>query len=173
MLSVVPWCQAFLLFYWDIFCMIFRWYHLPLLLLVTFVFAFYMCCISIARSLYFKNISSASLSHFYLQKLQCLFTRHVPFSLSRTMGCSSLLGMGLSVFICWFHNIVILRSLLVSTNFGACAYQSPFPNFILISLYIVKWSWTHSLSCLFMYCFCVNIGRADIVWRIVWTYCLL
>jgi hypothetical protein len=106
-------------------------------------------------------------SHFYLQKSQCLLTRHVPFSLSWIMGSSSLLRMGLSVFICWFHNIVILRSLLVSPDFSACAYQCSFPNFILISLHIVKWSWAHSILPLYV----LLVYQYWVCWYSV-AYCL-
>ena len=61
----------------------------------------------------------------------------------------------------WFHNVVTSTSWLVSTESGACSYQCLCFNFTLISLYMLKCSWAHTLSCLFLYGSFVSIGRSD------------
>ena len=62
---------------------------------------------------------------------------HVPFSLSRIIMSALLLGIVLSVCICWFHNMVTLRLWLVSTDFGTCSYQSFCPILLLLLLLLL------------------------------------
>ena len=95
---------------------------------------------------------------------------HVPFSLSRIMS-GLLLGIVLSVCICWFHNMGTLHPWLVSTDFGACPYQCFLSNCTPVSLHMLKCSCAHTLSCLFIYCSFASIGHADIMWSIVSSNC--
>jgi hypothetical protein len=59
-----------------------------------------------------------------------------------------LLGMVLSVCICWFHSMVTLSPRLVSTDFGTCSYQCFASN--CTPVYLHKCSCAHTLSCLFI-----------------------
>ena len=77
---------------------------------------------------------------------------HVPASLSRIIMTGLLLGMVLSVCTCWFHNMVTLPPWLVSTDFGTCSYQCFLSSCTPVSLHMLKCSWAHTLSCLFVYC---------------------
>ena len=61
-----------------------------------------------------------------------------------------LLGIVLSVCICWFHNMVTLPPWLVSTDFGTCSYQCFLSNFTPASLHMLKCSCAHTLSCLLL-----------------------
>ena len=80
-----------------------------------------------------------------------------------------LLGMVLSVCNCWFHNMVTLPPLLVSTDFGTCSYQCFLSSCTPVSLHMLKCSWAHTLSCLFAYCSFASVGHAD-MWSIVYYY---
>ena len=96
---------------------------------------------------------------------------HVPFSLSWIIMSDLLLGIVLSVCICWFHNMVILPPWLVSTDFCTCSYQCFLSNCTPGSLHTLQCSCAHTLSCLFMYCSFASIGHADIMWSIVSSNC--
>ena len=92
-----------------------------------------------------------------------------------------LLGMVLSVYVCWLHNIVTLPYWLVcwlhnivtlpywlvSIDFGTCSYQCSFSNVTLISVHMLKFSWARTLSYLFMYCSVASIGHAGVMLSIV------
>jgi hypothetical protein len=78
-----------------------------------------------------------------------------------------LLGMVLSVCVCWFHSMVTLPPLLVSTDFGTCSYQCFASNCTPISLHMLKCSCAPTLSCLFIYCSFASTGHADMMWSIV------
>jgi len=82
-----------------------------------------------------------------------------------------LLGIVLSVCTCWFYSMVTLPPWLVSTDFGTCSYQYFLSNCTPVSLYMLKCSCTHTLSCLFMYCSFASIGHADIMWSIGSSNC--
>ena len=75
---------------------------------IAFVFTFHMRCISIARSSYFRIISASFLIRFLSPEIATSINIHVPFSLSRIIMSGLLLGIVLSVCICWFHNTVTL-----------------------------------------------------------------
>ena len=90
-----------------------------------------------------------------------------PFSLSRIIMSDLLLGIVLSVCICWFHNMVTLPPWLVSPDFDTCSYQCFWSNYTPVSLHMLKCSCAHTQSCLFMYCSFASIGHADIIWYIV------
>jgi hypothetical protein len=76
------------------------------------------------------------------------------------MKSGLLLRMVLWVYICLFHNMVILPSWLVSTSFGTYYYQCLLSNFTPISLHTVKCSSAHTLSThyyyyyYYYYCYC-------------------
>ena len=63
--------------------------------------------------------------------------------------------------------MVTLPPLLVSTDFGTCSYQCFLSSCTPVSLHMLKCSWAHTLSCLFVYCSFASIGHADIMWSIV------
>ena len=94
----------------------------PIITGVTFVFTFHMHCIHIVRSLYFRIFSASFLITFLSPEIATSINIHVPFSLSGIMMSGLLLGIVLSVCICWFHNMVTLPPWLVSTDFGTCSY---------------------------------------------------
>ena len=65
------------------------WYHL--------FFTFYMHCISIVRSLYFRIFSASFLITFLSPEIAASINIHVPFSLSQIIMSGLLLGIVLSV----------------------------------------------------------------------------
>ena len=75
-------------------------------------------CASIMRSLYFKIFSASLLITFLSRGIAAPMNMHVPCLLSRIMMSSLLLVIVLSVCTCWFHNMAILPSRLVSTDFS-------------------------------------------------------
>ena len=64
-----------------------------------------------------------------------------------------------------------LTPLLVSTDFGTCSYQCFLSSCTPVSLHMLKCSWAHTLSCLFVYCSFASKGHADIMWSIVSSDC--
>jgi len=134
----------------------------PAIVVITFVFTFHVHLISIIRSLHFRIFSASFLIMFLSPEIVTSIYIHVPFSLSRTMISSLLLGMVLSVYTCWFYNMLTLLSQLVLTVFDTWSYQCSLSNFTPILLHMLKCSWTHTESCLLMYCSSANIGHADI-----------
>jgi hypothetical protein len=127
--------------------------------------------ISCASSLFFftrgfctlKPTQVLSWSHFCLRELHHLLTRMFLFLLSWIMMSGLWLGMVVSVRTFWFHNMVTLPSWLVSADFGTWSYKCSLSNITPISLHMLKCSWAHNISRLFMYCSFVNTGNADIV----------
>jgi len=69
----------------------------PIITGITFVFTFYMRCISIVRSLYFLIFSASLLITFLSPEAATSINIHVLFSLSRIIMSGLLLGMVLSV----------------------------------------------------------------------------
>ena len=51
-----------------------------------------------------------------------------------------------------YQNMVTLPPSLVSTNYGTCSYQCSLSNCTPVSLHMLKCSWAHTVSCIFMYC---------------------
>ena len=140
---------------------------------ITSVFTFHMCWISSMRSLYFKIFPASFFVTFLSPGIATSINMHVPLSLSRIMMSSLLLGIVLSVHTCWFHNIT-LPSWLISTDFGTWSYQCSLSNFTPVYLDMLKCSWAHTLSCLFLYCslpilgmllWCIPLSR-QIVYRV-------
>ena len=58
------------------------------------------------------------------------------------------------------------------TDCGARTYQCTLSNVTPIFLRMLKCSWAHTLSCLFMHYSFANIGHDDTVWSIVSSNCL-
>lgn len=77
--------------------------------------------------------------------------------------------MVLLVCIFWFHNVITLPSLLVSTDFVTCSYQCFLPSIAPVSFRILKCIWGHTLSCIFMSCSFASIGYAVRKWY--YYYC--
>jgi len=100
-------------------------------------------------------------NHISVPKTATSINTHVLFTLSQIMMSSLLSGTILSICTCWLLHMVTLPSQLVSTNFGIWSYQCSFSNFTPLSLHMLKCSWAHTLSCLFVYCSFTNIGDAD------------
>jgi len=142
----------------------------PIVTGITFAFTFHMCCISIVRSLYFTIFSASFLIPFLSPQIATCINIHVPFSLSRIMS-GLLLGIVLSHCTCWFHNMLTLPPWLVSTDFGTFSYQCFLSNCAPVSLHMLKCSYAHTVSCLFMYCSFASIEHADIVRSIVSSNC--
>jgi hypothetical protein len=59
-----------------------------------------MCCISIVRSLYFRNFSASFLITFLSHEIATSINIHVPFKLSRIIMSGLLLGIVLSLCTC-------------------------------------------------------------------------
>ena len=72
----------------------------PIITGITLVFTFYMRCIAIVRSLYFKIFSASFLIKFLSPEIATSINIHVPVSLSRIVMSGLLLGMVLSVCTC-------------------------------------------------------------------------
>ena len=72
----------------------------PIFTGITLVFTFYMRCISIVRSLYFKIFSASFLITFLSPQIATSINIHVTDSLSRIMMSGLLLGMVQSVCTC-------------------------------------------------------------------------
>ena len=87
----------------------------PIITGITLVFTLHMCCISIVRSLYFRLFSSSFLITFLSPEIATSINLrvHVPFSLSRIIMSGLLLGIVLSVCICWFHNMVTFIIIII------------------------------------------------------------
>ena len=56
---------------------------------------------------------------------------------------------------------------LLSIDVATCSYKCSLFNFTPISLHMLKCSWAHTLSCLFMYCSFASTGHAHIMCSIV------
>ena len=80
----------------------------PIITGIKFVFTFHVRCVSILRPLYFRIFLATFLNTFLSPEIAASINIHVPFSLSRIIMCGLLLGIVLSVYSCWFHNIVTL-----------------------------------------------------------------
>jgi len=72
----------------------------PIITGIIFVFTFHMCCISIVRSLYFRNFSASFLITFLSHEIATSINIHVPFKLSRIIMSGLLLGIVLSLCTC-------------------------------------------------------------------------
>ena len=86
----------------------------PFIAGVTFVFTFYMRCISNVSTLCFRIFSASFLIAFLSPEIATSLNIHVPFSLSRIIMSGLLLGIVLSVCICssltcfyWFWHMFI------------------------------------------------------------------
>jgi hypothetical protein len=122
-----------------------------------------MRCVSKVRCLYFRIFSTAFLMTFLSPEISTSFNLHVLFSLSRIMMSYLLLGVVLSICIFLFHNVVTLTSWLVYSNFGTWSYQCSLFKFTPISLHMLKCSWAHTVSCLFMSSSFASIGHVGII----------
>jgi len=75
----------------------------PIITGITFVFTFYMRCISIVRSLYFRIFSASFLIIFLSPEIATSTNIHVLFSLSRIIMSGLLLGMVLSYYYYYYQ----------------------------------------------------------------------
>jgi hypothetical protein len=82
-----------------------------------------------------------------------------------------LLGMVPSLSTSLVHYVFTLSYWFVSTYFATCSYQSSLSNFIPISLHVLKCSWTHTLSYLFIYRSFASIRHADVMLFIFSSNC--
>ena len=73
--------------------------------------------------LYFRIFSASFLITFLFPEITTSISIHVPFSLSRIIMSGLMLVIVLSVWTCWFYNMVPLPPWLVSTDFRTCSYQ--------------------------------------------------
>jgi len=129
--------HAFPLSYSDISWMALRWFQFTQLLLVSFVFTFHMRCICTVSFLYFRIFFVFFLNHISVSR-NCSVCEHAySLSLSRIMMSGLLLAMVLSVRTCSFHNMVILPSRFVSTNFGRWLFDIIIVIIIIIIIILV------------------------------------
>ena len=92
---------------------------------VSLLFLHSTCAVFLFWGLYILESSRLLLLITFLSpQIATSINIHVPFSLSRIIICGLLLGIVLSVCICWFHNMVTLPPWLVSNDFGTfnCYY---------------------------------------------------
>jgi hypothetical protein len=152
--------QVFSERFWDgSSCLYYYWYH--------FCFLHSICDVLLLEGLYILDLFASFLITFLVPEIAVSINIHVPFSFTRIMMCGLLLDIVLSVYSCWFHNMVTVPSWLVSTNFDTCSLS----NFTPLSMHMLKWNRAHTLSCLVMYCSFANIGHADIMCSTVSSNC--
>jgi hypothetical protein len=94
----------------------------PIITGITFVYTFHMQRIYILR----------------LRKVATSINRQIPFPLSWTMLSSLLLGMILSVFTCWYHNISYLTFMTCFYPFWYMLIPGFRVSFTPISLHVVS-----------------------------------
>jgi hypothetical protein len=109
------------------------------------------------RSWHFKIFSPSFLITF-LSPGTTSINMHVPCLLPRIMMSSSLSGIVLSVRDWWFHHMVTLPSLFISTDFGTWSYQCLFSNFTPSSLHMLKCNWTHYYYYYYYYYYYIPIN---------------
>ena len=143
----------------------------PVITGITLVFTFHMRCISIVRFLYLKIFSVSFLITFLSPGIATSINMYVLFSLSRIIMSGLLLGLVLSVCICWFHSIVTLPPWFVTTEFGTCSYQCFFVQLHPYFLDMLKCICALTLSCRFTYCSFASIWHVDIISSIVSSCC--
>ena len=85
----------------------------PIITGISFLFTFHMRSISIVRSLYFRIFSASFLITFLSPQIATSINIHVRFSLSRIVMSGLLLGIVLSVCICWCHNMVKIIVIII------------------------------------------------------------
>jgi hypothetical protein len=73
-----------------------------------------MRCVSIVRSSYFRIFSASFFITFLFPEIATSINVHVSSLLPRIMRSSLLLGVVLSVWICWFHSTISLDVLTIS-----------------------------------------------------------
>jgi hypothetical protein len=122
---VVPWFCAFPV---DIRGMLLKFFlnyfeMVPVTPLITgsaFVFTFYIHCMSTVEVFIVQNLGFF-LDYISLPEIATPINIRVTLSLSRILMSGLLLGMVVSVCLCWFHSSMItLLPWTVSTNFGTC-----------------------------------------------------
>jgi hypothetical protein len=107
---------------------------------ITLLFTFYIRCISVVRSLYFQNFLSFFLNHISVSWNCDIYQHTCCLSLPRITMSGLLLGMVLSVCICWFHMYGYLTFSTCSYSFwySTCSYQRFFwSNFSPVSLLLL------------------------------------
>ena len=142
---VVPRFRVFLVCCLGIFWMILKWFELLLLLLVSLVFTFHICCISVVRSLYFRIFSASFLITFLSPEIAASLNVHVPFSSSWIMMSNLLLGMILSALVDCIISKPYLQDLflliLVHAHTPVCCLV--LPHFPCICCSVVKCTHNH------------------------------
>ena len=116
----------------------------------TFVFTFHISCISIVRSLYFRIFSATFLITLLSPEIATSINIHIPFSLSRIIMSGFLLGIVLSVCICWFHNLFTLPPwlfLLILAHIHTSVFCSIVPLFPCICWSAVVHTLYHVFLC--------------------------
>ena len=115
----------------------------------------------IVRCLYIK-ISPSFFITFLSPEISMSINRKVPFSITRITITRILLGIVISFFIPWLHNMAALISWPASNDFRKSSYQCSFSNFVRPSLQKLKCSWAHALSRHLVYFSFASNGHADI-----------
>jgi len=91
-----------------------------------------------------------------------------PFLLSRIIISGLLLGIVLSVCICWFDNMVTLPPWLVFTDFGTCSYQSFLSNCTPVSFHIIIIIFTADNQDIKVYVWNLTVKTRKIRTRLNW-----
>ena len=122
--------NAFQIFFW----IILRLFSLPLVLLECVLI---LHCISFLKALYIKIWSPSQIT-FLSTKIATNINVNIPLSLSWITTSGLLSKILLSIWTCWFRNMVTLPSWVGSTNFGTCSYKFSYSNFTPISFHMFK-----------------------------------
>ena len=101
----------------------------PIITGITFVFTFYMRCISIVRSLYFRIFSASFLITFLSPEIATSINIHVTFSLSRIIMSGLLLGIVLSVCITMWLPCLLDLFLLILVHVHTSVFCPILPLF--------------------------------------------
>jgi hypothetical protein len=136
--------------------MILKWLQLPLLFLISHLFLHSTRAVFLLWGLHIFRIFSDS----FFPEIAMYPSIHVYFSLSWIMMSGYCWE--------WFCQFALFDSkiwlpCLLAAYFGTCTYQC----FTHISLHMLKCSWAHTLSSLFMDCSFTSTGHANIMWSIV------
>jgi hypothetical protein len=131
--------------------MILKWFQSLISLLISRSFLHLACAVFLLLGLYIVESFSASVMVIFLShEIATSINIHINFQLWCIIMSGILLGMVLSTCTCSFHNMVTLHSRLVSANCGTCPYRCSLSNIIPISWHMLKCSWAHTLSSLYV-----------------------
>jgi len=119
----------------------------PIITGITFVFTFYMRCISIVMSLYLRIFSASFLIAFLSPEIATSINIHVPLSLSRIIMSGLLLGIVLSVCTTIWSPYLLDSFLLILAHVHTIVFCPIVPLFPCISWSAVVHTLYHVFLC--------------------------